>query len=35
MNKTEQLLTQEEIDIILDPLNMTKPGISGEELLNK
>ena len=31
----EKLLTPEELDIILDPWNMTKPGISGEELLNK
>ena len=31
----EKLLTQEEINIILDPWNMTKPGISGEELLEK
>ena len=31
----EKLLTEDEINIILDPWNMTKPGISGEELLKK
>ena len=29
----EKLLTEDEINIILDPWNMTKPGISGKELL--
>ncbi|MEO3945410.1 aspartate ammonia-lyase [Gorillibacterium sp. CAU 1737] len=29
------LLTEEEIDIILDPYHMTSPGISGEELLTE
>ena len=29
----KKILTKEEIDIILDPKNMTTPGISGEELL--
>ncbi len=31
----DQLLTEEELDIILDPYSMTEPGISGEELLEK
>ena len=29
------ILTKEELDIILNPANMTSPGISGEELLKK
>ena len=29
----EKLLTEEEIDTILDPMNLTKPGIPGKELL--
>ena len=29
----EKLLTPEEIDTILDPMNLTRPGIPGEELL--
>jgi len=29
------LLTQEELNIILNPFEMTKPGIPGKELLNK
>lgn len=29
----EKLLTEEEIDMILDPMNLTKPGIPGKELL--
>ena len=29
----ENLLTEEEIDTILDPMNLTKPGIPGKELL--
>lgn len=29
------LLTEEELDIILDPKEMTEPGISGEKLLSK
>ena len=28
----EKLLTEEEIDTILDPMNLTKPGIPGKEL---
>lgn len=31
----EKLLTEEELDQILDPLTMTEPGISGKELLLK
>lgn len=31
----ENLLTEEELDKILDPVNMTEPGISGKELLLK
>lgn len=31
----ENLLTEEEMDRILDPVNMTEPGISGKELLLK
>lgn len=31
----DQLLTEEELNIILDPYSMTEPGISGEELLDK
>lgn len=30
-----QVLTEEELDIILDPFQMTKPGISGFELMDK
>ena len=29
------VLTEEELDLILDPYEMTHPGIAGEELLNK
>ncbi|MFB5675795.1 aspartate ammonia-lyase [Paenibacillus terreus] len=29
------VLTEEELDIILDPFQMTKPGIAGEELLER
>lgn len=29
----EKLLTEEELDCILDPVHMTEPGISGKELL--
>ena len=29
----EKLLTEEEIDTILDPMNLTRPGIPGKELL--
>jgi len=29
------LLTSEELDIILDVFNMTNPGISGKELIDK
>lgn len=29
----DKLLTEQELDIILDPYSMTEPGISGEELL--
>ena len=31
----EGLLTEEHLDMILDPVNMTEPGISGKELLLK
>ena len=31
----DKLLTEEELNIILDPYSMTEPGISGEELLDK
>ncbi len=31
----ENLLTREQLDVILDPWNLTKPGISGAELLKK
>ena len=31
----EKILTEEEMNKILDPVNMTEPGISGQELLNK
>ena len=31
----EKLLTREQLDVILDPWNLTKPGISGKELLHK
>ena len=31
----ENLLTKEQLDVILDPWNLTKPGISGKELLHK
>lgn len=31
----DKLLTEEELDIILNPYSMTEPGISGEKLLNK
>ena len=30
----EKLLTKEQLDVILDPWNLTKPGISGKELLH-
>ncbi|MDP4098268.1 aspartate ammonia-lyase [Paenibacillus sp. P96] len=29
------VLTEEELDVILDPYQMTQPGIAGEELLNR
>ncbi|MNG35882.1 aspartate ammonia-lyase [compost metagenome] len=29
------VLTEEELDIILDPYQMTQPGIAGESLLNR
>ena len=29
----EGILTEEQMDHILDPVNMTEPGISGKELL--
>lgn len=29
----EKLMTQEELDIVLNPISMTEPGISGKELL--
>jgi aspartate ammonia-lyase len=29
------MLTEEELDVILDPVEMTRPGIAGESLLNK
>ena len=31
----EGLLTEQELDEILDPIQMTEPGISGKELLLK
>ena len=31
----ENLLTKEQLDVILDPWKLTKPGISGKELLHK
>lgn len=31
----DKLLTEEELDMILNPYSMTEPGISGESLLNK
>jgi aspartate ammonia-lyase len=31
----DNVLTAEELDIILNPINMTSPGISGAELLKK
>lgn len=31
----ENLLSEKELDTILDPFGMTKPGISGKELLKK
>jgi len=31
----DQLLTKEQLDIILDPVSMTEPGISGIEKMNK
>ena len=31
----EKLLTEDEINFILDPVNMTEPGISGKQLMNK
>lgn len=30
-----QVLTEEELDLILDPYQMTQPGIAGEVLLNR
>ncbi len=33
--RQEELMTEEELDRILDPVHMTEPGISGEELLNR
>lgn len=33
--RSKNVLTDEEIEIILDPTNMTSPGISGVELLRK
>ena len=32
---SENLLTEEELNEILNPVNMTEPGISGKELLRK
>lgn len=29
----EQLMSQEDLESILDPVHMTEPGISGKELL--
>jgi aspartate ammonia-lyase len=29
------VLTEEELDLILNPYEMTKPGIAGAELLNR
>jgi aspartate ammonia-lyase len=29
------VLTEEELDVILNPFEMTKPGIAGEELFDK
>ena len=31
----DNLLTQEQLDIILDPVSMTEPGISGIDRMNK
>lgn len=31
----DKLLSEEELDVILDPYSMTEPGISGKELLKK
>ena len=31
----DNLLTEEQLDIILDPLSMTEPGISGSEKMTK
>lgn len=31
----EDLMTEEDLDNVLDPLHMTEPGISGKELLKK
>lgn len=31
----EKLMTKEDLDNVLDPVNMTEPGISGKELLQK
>lgn len=31
----EKLMTEDELDIILNPISMTEPGISGKELLLK
>ena len=30
---TENLLTEDELNVILNPMTMTEPGISGKELL--
>lgn len=31
----DKLLTREQLDIILNPVSMTEPGISGIEAMNK
>ncbi len=31
----EKLISEEELDLILDPVHMTEPGISGKNLLLK
>ena len=31
----EKVLTEEELNQILDPVNMTEPGISGKKLMGK
>ena len=31
----DKLLTKEQLDIILNPVSMTEPGISGIEAMNK